>query len=1536
MFFYKKTGSLYKNAKLAICAVLAICVMAASFVSIPFITSAKDPDAEIVADTRTAVFIGKVGGSAVANAFIPVDIANGAGDGNLYSGETYFKLTFECRMLSGTKPVIGIMRVSNTDSGKDCTYSEPSWCDNAKDVSLSDGICTAYFKVDFKNRFNEGGFGWRSFYITVGNAEHDGGSVSESDFDASFIMSGARLVTCDKERNVTDETNRLPEFTPENINFGGTYFYRSNGCSQWDSPYGASAMQWHVDSSPAVVREITVPANFNVSSDYEAANFVKHGETDALREYYTNEKYSGIYFEMLKNSADKGFAVISGDLNKKFVFIEANHQGEEDNTTIDGYKPTKNKVGNIFLPITLGQYVLTGGATTNQKVLLKVTFKATRIEGDGPPVLGRLVGMKTTTEGKGSRAWGLSTVNARGSEYYTNYDRSDNGGGVRPQCTYDPETGEFVGWVGMETGNNDLATCWGIHEVLTIGNAEHVYQTGTFDSTSFNSSFAISNIKVDLYSTTISGNKIDPKDLIAEDIAPALTADTVDTEGEWYYDHKDSIKGSNHDKDLIRASQNAWHIDGEKSLVSILDMADIAAYAPKCSVHIKDAAGVISAGVSLEPAKAYGFVFKNKYESGAKAKPFVEFNTSSGAVKLDTSNYLSNTGEFYNSSIVFKTPADLIEGKNVRLGVDIVSADVDGVFGAFELFEIGEDGMMITDNDLLRKIYIKSDTVLEKYTGNEDIGVWTIDGTLGAAGTTLDILLRENSYYLLPGTPNMLMFAGKNTTANGDILQVGYENCKLTQSLRIEKDKRYRFSANIKYASTGMEGDKHGILLTYINKAGSVKTLSDYTDLSDSGKYLMKYEFDSPKSLLASGSNFEVTLSVPNGLVSGYLANVRFEEIDASGNVISDNLIAGGSFLDGDYTGWEKSGSFYIFKFCEIPENFFSTDPAHKIHALEYRDTADYELLQQMMFVKADTRYELSYTSLVTGKTTSAPYGVVYQTVYNKDKTDSSWSYLQDNELNPALTDFQVNTTKTVLNEKALKAVQGEDDYDSSEVKDHAIRVTKTFRTSEDLRMSKDNNLSIRFNMMSGSAGYISDYQLYELDENGNRIGNNLIIDGDFSSGFEVFSKNPGNNATPWNHSNAGYIRNIEIENGYFENYSVPAEVIRSDGAAANVTYGNQLFVDPASRYYLSGYTVKTNFTGVTPEVLYRSVSNDGDYKLIPIDLYFNSSSYYFETGDGFIIPDDAVINGSGKADIIVRMNNYDYGKGYFSSITLTKDGSNKNLFDDSKAQLNQFKKIKYDQEIFTPFEGDEKFEDGDWSGENPEKITTGSIAGRVYDGSGLTASGIKIKLMPGNITTVTDAGGVYGFDKLTPGDYSVYLVEASGNALFCYSLTVKESVLTSIPDIYYTIDTDDGEGDVDIDDSNTPAPKNYGAIKGYCYDSSGKLLSGIDIYVNSKAHHAKTDAKGMFEFDKVPPGEYKLLTVLEDGSAYVFKTVKVEAGKGVTVKVMMPDPENSGLPLWAIIAIIAGGAVIVLAGAFVTVLLILKSKKKKKNKKTV
>ena len=564
------------KAKRLLSFVLTLCMVFSMF-TVLTLTSTVPASAES-AETEKAIFIGST--SKLTAAFIPMDITENSDGSTAMTGTHYYKLSFKCKMLkngnNGTNPGMPSIGICHTNSGtKDATETEPAWAGDYTTntaASLSDGQYSMRFKINYGSapRLNTENFGYRSFYITIGNAACRGAAQnSYVNYGASFIFSDISLYECDSDGSNVQETNYIPQINDDNIDFNGTYFIRKDKCTQYDSPYASTPMKWHVLSDPGCVKKITVPSDYNTSSSYDSANFSQTAATAYTREYYTNTNYSGVKFAKLKNSNNAGFEVIPDDISKKMVIIDANHEGEED--YLDTTKPTKNKPANIFIPLSLGRYNMTQyGVSNNSTVLVKVTFKAIRLEGDATPVLGRITGSNNGDNGSRSRAYGLAAKNIRGTGYYTESEYSastSNGGGNRPANSYNAATGEFEGYVIMQTANNSNASCWGCNELLTIGNAEHVWAEGSFDSTSFNSSFAISDIKVDVYSTTLDGTTYSLGSLLAEDIAPALTAENIDDTSNWAFQCSGSNAFSRHSNDPIRASQYKWSVDGCTGMV---------------------------------------------------------------------------------------------------------------------------------------------------------------------------------------------------------------------------------------------------------------------------------------------------------------------------------------------------------------------------------------------------------------------------------------------------------------------------------------------------------------------------------------------------------------------------------------------------------------------------------------------------------------------------------------------------------------------------------------------------------------------------------------------------------------------------------------------------------------------------------------------------------------------------------------------------------------------------------------------------------
>ena len=559
--------------------VLTLCMVFSMF-TVLTLTATVPASAESV-ETETAIFIGST--SKLTAAFIPMDITQDNDGSTAMTGTHYYQISFKCKILkNGTSgradamPSIGIL---HPNSKAQQTETDPAWAgdyNNNTGATYTSGVYTSRFSINYSNakrRDDASDAGYRSFYITIGNAAPRNESQnSYVNYGVSFIFSDITLYECDSDGSNVQEENLIPAINDDNIDFKGTYFMRKDCAATWDSPFGATTGKWHVLSMPNDVKAITVPSDYNTSSSYDAANFTKQGDTAYIREYYTNSNYSDLTFAKLADSNNAGFEVIPDDVNKKMIIIDANHEDEPDSNSGDGaqYSPTKNKPANIFIPISFGQYSMTQiGVTSNIDYLLKITMKAVRLEGEGHPVLGRIVGCKNDTSGnngRASQAMAYSCYNIDTGDYYANpvtgNETINDTSGNRIAYTYNEATGDFVGYIRVRASDNDYASRWGINEIITIGNAERAPGVAKFDSTAFNSSFAISDITMDVYA--YSGKM---GDLVASDIAPHFYADTVDDTSNWAYQCKGSNAYSNYANDLIRSSQYKWCVDGCTGMV---------------------------------------------------------------------------------------------------------------------------------------------------------------------------------------------------------------------------------------------------------------------------------------------------------------------------------------------------------------------------------------------------------------------------------------------------------------------------------------------------------------------------------------------------------------------------------------------------------------------------------------------------------------------------------------------------------------------------------------------------------------------------------------------------------------------------------------------------------------------------------------------------------------------------------------------------------------------------------------------------------
>ena len=542
----------------------ALMSMVMVFTMFTVLTLTATVPASAATTTEKAIFIGSTT-KTVACAFIPLDIT--------VDSDTWYELSFKCKTLKNgnsntqaDKPSIGIL--GQHDSSNYYVETCPSWAGNYGSggstndynfhTSYSSGVYTMRFKLrsgscnQSVSKYSD--WGNRTFYLTIGNAAFrnpTGNTIAFQNLGASFIFSDISLYLCESESGSTSGDSLIPQINDSNVDFGGTYFFRKDNSADVDGPISATANKWHVMAMPDHVKYVTVPSDYNTSSNYNAANFSRTAETAYTREYYTNTNYTDLTFAKLANSNDAGYQVIS-DINKKMIVIDANHEGEADNRTTDGYKPVYNRPANIFIPLSLGQYnINTYGVTTDTSYLARISMKAVRLEGDGYPVLGRI----TPRDTDHSQALAKMAKNLHLSGYYSAGSHEQYTGG---DYSYNETTGEFVGWIRVKGGDSTYRTKYGTSEIITIGNAEHVWADGTFDTTEFNSSFAISDIKVDLYSYT---GSYTVDSLLYEDVALPLYAETIDTDTQWIY-QCNGQSYSAHSRDVARASQTTWNAEG--------------------------------------------------------------------------------------------------------------------------------------------------------------------------------------------------------------------------------------------------------------------------------------------------------------------------------------------------------------------------------------------------------------------------------------------------------------------------------------------------------------------------------------------------------------------------------------------------------------------------------------------------------------------------------------------------------------------------------------------------------------------------------------------------------------------------------------------------------------------------------------------------------------------------------------------------------------------------------------------------------------
>lgn len=150
---------------------------------------------------------------------------------------------------------------------------------------------------------------------------------------------------------------------------------------------------------------------------------------------------------------------------------------------------------------------------------------------------------------------------------------------------------------------------------------------------------------------------------------------------------------------------------------------------------------------------------------------------------------------------------------------------------------------------------------------------------------------------------------------------------------------------------------------------------------------------------------------------------------------------------------------------------------------------------------------------------------------------------------------------------------------------------------------------------------------------------------------------------------------------------------------------------------------------------------------------------------------------------------------------------------------------------------------------ENPTLIGTVQTNGEGLAGVTVTA---KTDDVP-PVTTVTDADGVYRFERIPEGDYTI-------------SITVPEGYIATGPTSFEQDVTGDVEADVEF------ALARPGAIDGTVVTSGDVPVSGIAVTIDGPDGRLQltTDAEGDYALGGLPPGTYTITITAPPGSTVV------------------------------------------------------------------
>lgn len=243
--------------------------------------------------------------------------------------------------------------------------------------------------------------------------------------------------------------------------------------------------------------------------------------------------------------------------------------------------------------------------------------------------------------------------------------------------------------------------------------------------------------------------------------------------------------------------------------------------------------------------------------------------------------------------------------------------------------------------------------------------------------------------------------------------------------------------------------------------------------------------------------------------------------------------------------------------------------------------------------------------------------------------------------------------------------------------------------------------------------------------------------------------------------------------------------------------------------------------------------------------------------------------------------------------------------------------------------------DDGEWW--NPEDIvdsnyeTYADAKGTFLDHYDKGVKGIKFMLASEDktYTATTNAKGEFKFSHILTGFYDLYIIDGSKKIEAGFSsyigpddlviFTVKSDITSLLPSEDETTQEPEEEVEEIIPTGN---------FSGTVYTPMLEVVDGLKLILRDIGE-VVTDANGSFAFANIPVGTYDLYTVLDDGTEYVLKEVKIEENRDLSSKIKYaPAVESDTTPAdngWIIWVIVASAVALVVVAGLVVVLVVKK-----------